>query len=140
MTNNYKNDVTLQATYLDYIKAAQKIIKFVVGFVKNKDRYVYEDYKIFIDTLVDLIKNLVDDYMTSDAGFKLWALLGDDGDTGVSVVDRLIDINQEIKNSNANDQIVEKSTFDALVRVLKMSCAKMASVSTDATQCDSLTE
>ncbi|ABY65843.1 hypothetical protein [Orgyia leucostigma nucleopolyhedrovirus] len=61
----------LEASYLDYYKAAQSIIKFVKGFIKNKEQYSYADYKRFAETTVKLVGDLIDDYMAG--GFDLWS-------------------------------------------------------------------
>ncbi|QHB21808.1 ldl35 [Artaxa digramma nucleopolyhedrovirus] len=133
-------DAKLDASYLDYIKAVQNLIKFVAGFIKNKDQYVYEDYKVFADTLIDLIKNLVDDYMSNDK-FKLWASENSSSRGAIiKHVDRLNEIKQELKFSLNNDHIIDDATLNSVTKVLN-NLLKIENEFVDVTtECGSLSE
>nr|QYF10649.1 hypothetical protein [Buzura suppressaria nucleopolyhedrovirus] len=109
----------LEASYLDYYASVQEIIKFIKGMVKNRDQYTYNDYKKFADTLIKLIGDLVDDYMSGS--FTLWAA---DKSVPIRISDRLTEICQRLEIDTPQNQIVDQYLLDDLIKVLESSIQK----------------
>ncbi|UJZ88980.1 hypothetical protein QKV36_gp032 [Erannis ankeraria nucleopolyhedrovirus] len=109
-------EFNLEAGYLDYYTAVQHIIKFIKGFVGDKGQYSYQDYKQFADTVVKLIGDLVDDYMSGS--FKLWSAAESAETTRL-----LINVRDEIVNDLNEEKFTDLNTFkltiDALNKTLK---------------------
>ncbi|AWW14478.1 hypothetical protein KM620_gp118 [Hyposidra talaca nucleopolyhedrovirus] len=106
----------LEAGYLEYYASVQEIIKFIKGMIKDREQYTYPDYKRFADTLVKLIGNLVDDYMTGS--FTLWA---SDRSVHIRTSDRLTEICQRLEIETPQNQTVDQHLLDDLIKVLESS-------------------
>nr|WUR10724.1 hp [Calliteara abietis nucleopolyhedrovirus] len=68
----------LNTSYLDYYKSVQKIVKYIKDVVQKKEQYTYKEHKAFAETIIKLIGDLVDDYMSGQ--FSLWSKAATGGD------------------------------------------------------------
>ena len=110
-------EVQLEAGYLDYYTAAQHIIKFIKGFIGDKGQYSYQDYRKFADTVVKLIGDLVDDYMSGS--FKLWSTVETAETTRF-----LIGVRDEIVNDLKDEKFTDLNTFKLTIDTLNKTLAR----------------
>ncbi|AKC91648.1 hypothetical protein [Lambdina fiscellaria nucleopolyhedrovirus] len=116
--------------YIEYFDAAREIVKFVNGFVHGEPNYSFEDYKRFAETVVKLIGNLVNDYMTSGGDAKLNGTnVVESGaasvvprlnnETVVRMVDALTETSRRIKTDLTKNKITEAAVFADLLTLLQ---------------------
>ncbi|QYC92756.1 Hypothetical protein Trvi_ORF126 [Trabala vishnou gigantina nucleopolyhedrovirus] len=129
--NNNNNNVShvidekennLNVGYLDYYNSLKYIVNFVKGYVDNKNNYEYKDYKIFANTVVKLIGNLIDDYMSDD--FKLWS--GAEKTAKINDFDILTEINKKIEFDLQHDQQTDTDVYKNLINILQNTLLKLS--------------
>ncbi|AGR56870.1 HESP118 [Hemileuca sp. nucleopolyhedrovirus] len=112
----------LNASYLDYYKNVQNIIQFIKGFISDRDQYSYEDYRNFAKTTIQLIGDLVDDYMSGNV--KLWKTsLLDDGlsvnsSDAAAIKERIIKISETLKSDFNENKQTGVDIFENLITYL----------------------
>ncbi|QWO71663.1 hypothetical protein [Orgyia pseudotsugata single capsid nuclopolyhedrovirus] len=121
-------DTNLEAGYLEYYKAVQKIIGFVKGFVQNRDQYSYTDYKQFADTTVKLIGDLIDDYMAGN--FKLWSIEPTFVNTKnlLSEISHKIAVDSQQKHDDSSSDAQQLNLYNDLIVILESSLDKQPSL------------
>ncbi|AIU41346.1 orf107 [Sucra jujuba nucleopolyhedrovirus] len=117
-----KHDVSssaLEAGYLEYYAAVQQIIKFVKGFVKDKDQYTYVDYKEFATTLIKLLGDLVDDYMSGNFNLFATASNSTTATPSVETADKLTEMCHKLEVDLAETKSIDFDTLNKLVELLQ---------------------
>lgn len=105
-------------SYLDYFESIQYIIRFVKGFVSNKDDYNYENYKEFAHTVIKLLSNIIDDYM--EGNIKLWRSKCENNEKLTQYIETLRRIRSRINNAVATDTLTQCDVvYDDLLNFLE---------------------